>query len=319
MEIIGVVVIGVVIGLYFYSSYKGKQKDKDSKNVKNHKQENKTVQELFDFKSISERGIVQLNDGTFTATIEVSQINQRLNNLDENTSIWRKFRNLVNSLGIRHTMLIQSQYLDLADFVNKFEEESENIEGLTKEFKDAREEILLGYKEYSEYKMHDVKGYVIFRFNPYKDGLENGLDTGNSTINNLLNATKNKVSTKMPEDEAIELATSILEEVTDLAYQLFNGMGNKSVRLNRTGILNMVYMFLNRDLALVQRLHDAAKSNSFGEFKYSETPFIIENLAEYEEMKLQGYNVEYVPNNEHEEVNIVKNENEENRVLEPTH
>ncbi|WP_019156881.1 hypothetical protein [Robertmurraya massiliosenegalensis] len=294
MQVVGLIILVVVGGYFLYSLFTSKKDNKKNKkgdkSSKAKKAKKETVQELFEYKEISDKGITQLNDGTFTAILELSEINQRLNNANENTSIWRKFRSLINALSIRNTLLVQSQYLDMTDFINNYEEESEKLDNLTKEFSEAREEVLDNYREFAEVKTREVRCYAIFRFNPYKEGLEKGLDTGNSVLNSLINKTRQK-ATSMSEEEAQDLANSILEEVTDLAYQLFHGMGIRATRLNRTGVLNMVYMTLNRDLTLAQRLDDAARASSFSEFKFSETPFLVEELAEYESLKMQGFNV----------------------------
>jgi hypothetical protein len=289
---VGLIILVLVGGFFLYSLRKQKKGNGD-KSKKGGKKEKETVQDLFEYKTISDKGISHLNDGTFTAILEVSEINQRLNNESENTSVWRKFRSLVNALGIRHTFLVQSQYLDSTDFVNDYSQQSDELENLTPQLRESKDAILESYHEFSEIKTKEVRCYAVFRFNPYKEGLEKGLDTGSSVLNSLLEATKRK-TTGMTEEEAIDLANSILDEVTDLAYQLFHGIGMKSVRLNRTGVLNMAYMTLNRDLTLAQRLSDAANADSFREFKMSETPFLIENIAEYEELKMQGYSVEHI-------------------------
>lgn len=302
MEVIGIVILVILGGYFLYSFRKKGKKGKGQRNKKAKSTEKETVQDLFEYKTISDKGVCQLKDGTFTATLEVNEINQRLNNDNENTAVWRKFRGLINALGIRHTLLVQSQYLDLTDFVNNYEKESDELEFLSPQLRESKEEVIESYREFSEKKTKEVRCYVVFRFNPNKDGLEKGLDTGNSTLNALIDATKGKTS-KMSDDEAQDLANSILDEVSDLAYQLFHGIGMKSVRLNRSGVLNMVYMTLNRDLTLAQRLQDAAAAQSFTEFKISETPFLIENLAEFEELQMQGISVNHIPSDENSEPN----------------
>lgn len=315
MEIVGIIILVVLGGFFLYSLFKKPKKSNDQKKTKKKKnsKEKETVQELFDYKTITDKGVCQLNDGTFTVSLEVSEINQRLNNNNENTAVWRKFRGLVNALSIRHTLLVQSQYLDLTDFVNNYEKESDELEFLTPQLRESKKEIIESYQDFSERKTKEVRCYIILRFNPYKEGIEKGLDTGNAMLNSLLDSTKSK-TTKMTEDEAIDLANSILDEVADLAYQLLHGLGMKSTRLNRTGVLNMIYMTLNRDLTLVQRLQDIAKTEAFSEFKISETPFIIEELAEYEELQMQGYAVKHMPN-EYE----TPTQPDKEKVLEPSY
>ena len=292
MQLIGLIALTIVGGCFLYSLFKPKKKGKNNKKKQTKKKKDNTVQGLFEYKSINDKGISQLEDGTFTAILEVSEINQRLNSGTENTAVWRKFRSYINSMSIRQTLLVQSQYLNLTDFVNNYDDEANELKNLTPQLIAAKDEIVTSYREFSEVKTKEIRCYVIFRFNPYREGIDKSLDTGSAVLNSLIESAKAKTS-NMSEEEAIDLASSILDEITELAYQLFNGLGIKSVRLNRTGVLNMVYTTLNRDLAVAQRLQDAARSQSFSEFKFSETPYVIEELAQLEQLKSLDINISH--------------------------
>ncbi|MEK5217741.1 hypothetical protein [Psychrobacillus sp. FSL H8-0487] len=296
-EIIGAVIL-VVLSIFFYSAMK-KDKKKLGSNKKNGTKPSKskdkeTVQELLAYEQISDRGVVKLINGTYTLTVEVSQINQRLMNQIENTTIWRKFRGMLNSIGIRHTYLVQSQYLDVMDFVSEYNENADELDNLTPELKLAKEDIVDNYKSFAEEKTREVRCYMIFRFNPKKDGMEKGLETGNSTLDGLLSGLKGQTNS-MDKEEADELANSILDEVGDLAHTLLHSIGIKAIRLNKVGVLNMLYMTLNRDLTLSQRLVDVNKAQSFTEFKLSETPFAIEEEAYLSEIELVEELEKYIP------------------------
>ena len=295
-EIVGVVIL-VILGVIFYSAVKKDKKkavhNKD--NSKLSKASNKeTVQDLLAYEEISNRGVVKLINGTYTLTIEVTQINQRLMNQIENTTVWRKFRSMLNSIGVRHTYLVQSQYLDVMDFVSDYNENAEALDNLTPQLKLAKEDIVNNYKSFGEEKTREVRCYMIFRFNPKKDGVEKGLETGNSILDGLLSGAKGKANA-MDKDEADELANSILDEVGDLAHTLLHSIGIKAIRLNKVGVLNMLYMTLNRDLTLSRRLVDVNKAESFTEFKLSETPFAIEEEAYLSEISLADEFENYIP------------------------
>src|SRR4051794_18065991 len=122
MELIGILILVIGGGFLFYAMVKDKKqkaKGENPKAVKNKgkKKQLETVQDLLDYESISNKGIVKLKNGTYTAVIELTQINQNLNNFPENAAIWKKFRTMLNSISVRHTYLVQSQYLDVMDFV----------------------------------------------------------------------------------------------------------------------------------------------------------------------------------------------------------
>lgn len=315
-EIIGVVII-IGLSIVFISAMK-KGKKTENEKKKNSKKASKktdkeTVQDLLAYEEISNRGVVHLKNGTYTLTIEVTQINQRLMNQIENTSVWRKFRSMANSIGVRHTYLVQSQYLDVIDFVSEYNDNADTLDNLTPQLKLAKEDIIDNYKSFAEEKTREVRGYIIFRFNPKKDGLEKGLETGNSTIDGLLSGVKGKANA-IDKEEADELANSILDEVGDLAHSLLHSIGIKAIRLNRVGVLNMLYMTLNRDLTLSQRLVDVNKAESFTEFKLSETPYAIEEEAYFSEMQLAEELERYIPIPE--EQSDIFTENENNKIQE---
>lgn len=312
MEIIGLLIL-IVLGVLFYSAMKKDKKKAGTskKNSKSSKALNKeTVQDLLAYEDISDRGVVKLINGTYTLTVEVTQINQRLMNQIENTTIWRKFRSMLNSIGVRHTYLVQSQYLDVMDFVSEYNENAETLDNLTPQLKLAKEDIVSNYKSFAEEKTREVRCYMIFRFNPKKDGIEKGLETGNSILDGLLSGVKGKANA-MDKEEADELANSILDEVGDLAHTLLHSIGIKAIRLNKVGVLNMLYMTLNRDLTLSQRLVDVNKAESFTEFKLSETPFAIEE-AYLSEISLAKEFESYLPiPDEHSDADTGKNNKEE--------
>jgi hypothetical protein len=308
MEIIGIILLVLVGGYLFYTiikdkffSKKNKKDDSNSKKTKSNKKKTKepeTVQELLKYESITDRGFVKLKNGTYTATLEVTQINQRLNNTLENAIIWKNFRSMLNSVGVRQTLLVQSQYLDISDFINNYDQAAQSIQNLTPQLQEAKEDVINNYKEFAEQKTRDYRTYVIFRFNPKKDQKNTGIESGNAVLDGVLSSFRGQVE-QMSEEDNQELAESILEEVSDLAYQMYHAIGIQCVRLNRAGILAQTYATLNRDLTLVQRLHDASESHAFTEFKQSHTAFEFEQQLNEElnqsidygsdEVKLESY------------------------------
>lgn len=286
MNITGIILLVVFGGFFFYAIWSDKKKKsakmakdepKNSKSTrkKQKKKEAETVQELLDYDSISDKGIVKLKSGDYTATIELTQINQHLNNINENAGIWKKFRSMLNSISVRETLLVQSQYLDVMDFVNDYNTQSEAIQNLTPQLQEARQDVVQNYKEFAEQKTREYRAYIIFRFNPKKDGLDKGLETGNAILDNLLAAARGQVN-ELDEEEEVELAESVLEEVIDLAYQMLHSNGSQAVRLNRSGILSLTYSTLNRDLAISQRINDISNAHGFSEFKQSLSPYYFE-------------------------------------------
>jgi hypothetical protein len=226
----------------------------------------------------------------------------------ENAAIWKKFRTMCNSINIRETLLVQSQYLDVMDFINDYDTQSKSVPKLTPQLMEAREDIIANYKDFAEQKTREYRSYIIFRFNPRKDGIEKGLETGSAILDNLLASVKGKAN-QMDEEEEKEYAESILDEVVDLTYQMLHSIGSQSIRLNRSGVLSMTYSTLNRDLSISQRIHDISEAHGFAELKQSLSPFYFEEQIDLEkESKLhQLHEIQHGSS----EVELDKNLNEE--------
>ena len=77
----------------------------------------------------------------------------------------------------------------------------------------------------------------------------------------------------------------------------------------------MLYMTLNRDLTLSQRLVDVSRAESFTEFKQSETPFAIEEEAMLSEAELAEEMDRYIPLANDETYSVSKEENNETKEL----
>lgn len=286
--IILALICGFLLFVLLKDKFSGKEKDKQKNNVPKRKKSNQpeTVQDLLSFEDISENGLAKLKDGTYTATIELLQINQRLKNHSENAAIWAKFRTMLNSISVRQTELVQSQYLDIMDFVKDFADTADKVPNLTNELLQAKDDVLQGYRNFSEEKTREYRSYMIFRFNPRKDGIEKGLQTGSTILDNLLAAAKGKAN-EMDAEEEYELAKSVLDEVVDLSYQMLGSIGCKSIRLDKGGVLAMTFATLNRDLSGLQRIHDASNAHAFSELKQSLSPYMFEEQLRNESTQLE--------------------------------
>ncbi|MGN4128086.1 hypothetical protein ACMGD3_24230 [Lysinibacillus sphaericus] len=251
------------IGKFVY----GKKYKTDALNQK------KTVQDLLSYDEITENGIVRADDAYF-AIIEVSQINSHLLDFNESQGVWFSFRTMLNSINIRHSLILQSRFYDVTDFVKNYETRSKALNNLTPQLEEAREDVLDYYMDFSEERNREQRGYMMFRFNPSYEGLEVGLSTGNAKIDDILTKLKSKSST-VDDEESRSIAISMLEEVSDLAYHLLYTIGCSSVRLNREGVLEYMYSVVNRDLTVHQRFSDALSQGMFNTQKTSQTPGII--------------------------------------------
>ncbi|MDH5163372.1 hypothetical protein [Heyndrickxia oleronia] len=263
----GTIAFIACIGLIGFVYYKAVNKKKGKANKAS------TIQELLSFEEITEDGVVKLENNTYSIVIQVEPINVPMMSQSEREGVWLNFRTAMNTLPCHATLLIQSQYLDMNDYVNDYLENSKK-HNLTPELEKSAESVAEHLKGYVERKTRDYRSYIIVRFNPFSYGTEGGVTTGNVTIDNFIGNIRGSNNT-MTEEEAKELAENMLDEVGDLIYQSFQAMGIYLTRLDKTGVYNMIYQTLNRDLSVSQRLHDVNEFGSFSEIKQSLTPEIM--------------------------------------------
>ncbi|MDX8367180.1 hypothetical protein [Cytobacillus sp. IB215665] len=268
---IGLIVSIALIGfLYYKASNKEKKSDIRAE----------TVQELLNYEDMSKDGLVKLHNGTYSIVIEVEPVNVKMMSISERQGVWMNFRAAMNTLPCHATLLVQSQYLDMNDYVNDYLGTSKNF-NLTPELLQSAEGVSEHLKGFVERKTREYSSYIILRFNPSTYGTESGVTTGNVTVDNFLENIRG-TNMKMTDEEAKELAENMLDEVGDLIYQSFQAIGIGVTRLDSVGVHNMIYQTLNRDLSIHQRLHDVNGMGSFSEFKSSLTPELMLDIEEEE-------------------------------------
>lgn len=271
---IGLILILAAFGFGLYYVQK-KQAERFKK-----KEEAESVQELFQYEKIDDNGLVFMPDGTVSMVLEVHSINIKMKSPDEKDGVWINFREFINSMPTHFTMLSQSQYLDMDDYLEEYKAAANNPDfPLTPALRESAKDVVNHLKGFSERKTRDYRGYIIARYNPYTQGTEAGIMTGNVEIDNLVQELRGQAN-KMPKDEAEELAVNMMEEVAELVYQTFDSIGCKVRRLNKTGVLNMIHLTMNRDIASYQRLHDVFEAGGFTDTNQSITPYLSEQARE---------------------------------------
>lgn len=263
--------IGLIIslGIVGFVYYKMKNKEKTTQ------EEPETVQDLFKYKTIDDDGLIELHNGTYSVVIEVQPINIKMQSQHERDGVWFNFRTFLNTLPIHATFLVQSQYVDMSEYVEDYVETSQQVP-LTPQLQQTAMGVADHLRTFSEKKTRDFNSFIILRFNPYSHGTEAGISTGNSTLDGLFQNIRGEAS-QMSHAEAKELAENMLDEVSELVHQSFDGLGTKVVRLDKIGVFHMIHQTMNRDLAPYQQIHDVYHSGGFTANKQSLTPVISES------------------------------------------
>lgn len=305
-----ILVIGGILGVFLLLSKFSPKNKLRSKKKKFESTENKTdkkqrkkdvapefVQQLLDFEQIKPNGILQLKDGYYSLVLEVQQIPIRLKSQMEKNQIWMKNRELANSLGIRTTWLVNSNYIDMSEYTEEYRQNADDNELLTEELRASAHDVANYLSNISEQKTRDYNAFIILRLNPYKENDDQTLQTGNYQIDQLIKKINSK-TTDISDEEADDIVESLFDEVSEIIFQGFASMGAVVKRLNHIGILNMIYETLNRDLASIQNIHDASEAGSFSIFKTSLTPYI----AEMEEEEIEQEYAELLEQDQYGEI-----------------
>lgn len=244
------------------------------KNSLNIKEKPMTVQDIIGkHAKVSKNGIIQ-NGSMYRAVIEVTQTNNNTNSVIENTRVWVNFRSLLNTLGIPYTFRVQSKYLDIKDHSQEFTQRFEENDFLTPELKELGRLIVQHYNTSDMKETRDYRCFVILHFDPLSDSIDSGVQTGVSFIDDLIKSVSN-TNQKLDDEELDNLAQQILDEATQFVFSFCEQVGLHYRRLDREGVYDMVYEFLQKELSSVARLRDAVEAESFTAHIESLTPKIF--------------------------------------------
>ncbi len=194
--------------------------------------------------------MVVLRDGSFRAVIASKSINFDLMSQREREGVEYAYQSFLNSLTFPVQILIRSQRVDIAPYLNR-------LEGMRR----AQDNILLGvlmdnYIDFidtlaEEANIMDKSFYVVIPYYPAGD------------LDSAVNASKNiaagfiqpKTQTKITIEE--DRYTKIKEELQNRTNLVLSGlfqMGVRSVQLNTKELGQLYYNFFNPDTAVRQPL-----------------------------------------------------------------
>jgi hypothetical protein len=232
-----------------------------------------TTQELMRYKEISANGIVELPNHQYRLVIEVEPVNMALKSHSEQEALWLGFRDLINALTVPATFLVQSRHMDLRDYITE----------LKKEISKAPTPELQVYgnihcEELSiktEKNVRDRRHYIILKIDAMAvSSIDSGIKIENEAINALFSDLWPKRSGNMSNNEIGALAQQELDNVAGIIQGCLNGMEIPNIKLNKEGVMDLIYSTFNRDLAPHARLAEASAQEMFSLTARSLTPFM---------------------------------------------
>jgi hypothetical protein len=205
-----------------------------------------TSQELLDITDVTEDGIIELPGFKFRTVIEVVPINMALRSFDEQAAIWIGFRNILNSLSTSCTFLVQTQYLNIRDYVEYIKANTKKLPG---EFIPYADELASWLTSKIEGKsLRNRRYYVILKTDA--SGIsEEGIRIDSEIVDTIAKSVSNASKTKMSSDEIRKQAYDQLSEARNLIIGGFTGMGIAAHPLYKKEVLEMLYQTFNRDSA----------------------------------------------------------------------
>ncbi|RJX17212.1 MAG: hypothetical protein C4575_13650 [Desulforudis sp.] len=237
-----------------------------------------TAQDLISFREIHPDGIIELPDYRFRLVMEVEPVNLALKSAEEQAAIWIGLRSLANSLHLPHTWLVQTRYLDLKDYLDRYRKMGarygEHIGGYVGRLADWLESESEGKQQRSR------RVFLIIKVDAAAAGIESGIRTDNPLVNSAIRALGGVSRARLSPDDMRRLARDELYEAASVVRGVLAGLEIRSRVLGRAGALEMLYQTFNRDLAAVARVSDADQDEVFSLFVRSETPELAERSLE---------------------------------------
>ena len=270
---IGIVLILAVICFIYF---KGRKPAKPAR----------TTQDLMNYVSISADGIVELPGREFRLVLEVEPVALGLKSPQEQAAAWLGFRSLLNSLTLPVTFLVQSRHLDLREYLALMGDRARNAP--TAELREYGEKLSAWLQDLAEgRKVRDRRHYVIIRMGARDlEDYSSGVSVENEAVNAALKALT-RAGGGMSEAEARDLARQELENMAAIVQAGLAALEIQSVRLNRRGVLELVYSTFNRDMANVVSVADADGANMFSLLPQSLTPHLEEVIGAETETKAE--------------------------------
>lgn len=254
----------------FFLFYKGKKNNEIKAPT--------TTQELIRYKDITLDGIVELENHQYRLVIEVEPVNLALKSKAEQESLWVGFRDMINALTIPVTFLVQTRHLDLKDYVNSLKKAYNKSP--TPELQEYGA-CICDYLSEKTDNIRDRRHYIILKIDAQAtSSIDSGIKIENEAINALLSDIKPKKS-KLNDDEIRDLAHQELVNMASLIQGCLFGMEIPNIKLNREGVLDLIYSTFNRDLTPHARLVDASAQQMFSLTTRSLTPILaggVENV-----------------------------------------
>lgn len=202
-----------------------------------------STQDIVNFKRITDDGFIELPDGTYRAMIEVEPVNMYLKTPEEQKLTWMQFRNLLNSIHVPMTILVQSRHKDIKGYVSDLRESSKEIVGYEKLQQFGHDLASYLEAEISEKYIKDHRYYIVLEVNPNVRDTE--IDIPSESLTNFVTSFQKPLSPDEAEDVARQ---ELMDSMTVIASYL-SGMGLSVYRMDKNAILEMSYSAVNRDLA----------------------------------------------------------------------
>ena len=228
----------------------------------------KTAQDVIGDTEITHDGLIRSGD-TYRMVIEVEPKNLDTASAAEQKSVWVNFLQLVNTLGIPYTLLVQSRLFEMKDYADDLAKRISNSD-LPEELKESGNEVLEHLRlSTEEAQIRDISGYVILQYNPVSASQTTNVQTGVRQLDVLLG--KGGTKSKLTDIEKADLARQMLTDAAELVFSFCEKVGMRYQLLNRAGVLNVTYQILQRDLAPKARMIDAIHADAFHPIKRSLT------------------------------------------------
>ncbi|NSW82755.1 MAG: hypothetical protein HPY90_05680 [Syntrophothermus sp.] len=245
---------------------------------KNGEKKTETAQDLLSYEEITSDGLIILPDRQFCAVISVQPINMLNRSFEEQAAIWNTFRNMLHSINIPISLVVQSRRLDMKQYLSQL---SDQVQTLTyPALRDYGQKLVNHLSVWSEQASVKNRRYYIYLKLDAKalSSIDSGIVLENESLQRLadsISGLKKDAAASLTREEVVKLARNELDNCAQVICSYLDSMGLRSSRLTKPEIVELLYAAFNRDLSPVALFEDANNAYAFAAYTQSATPEIF--------------------------------------------
>lgn len=258
----------VACGIFVLYIYFAKDKSKSYKKALS----SDLIQDIINYKSITQDGLIILDNNRYRIMVEVFPTNLFIKSPSEQASVWEEYRNTIQSISIDWTKIVQTRIMQISEHLDTIKECCNSIKTKYPKLYAYSEETYASLqKEYEEKGKRDRKYFIILKIDAEEfKTMESNLSVSNDAVSALMSS----ISTNNYSEE--ELKTVAINELNNALNLLISGLYKAGIiakPMNKKQVLDYLNNTLNRDIA---NIHSIEAMDKAGVFHFTPTSLTVD-------------------------------------------